>query len=95
MPAFLISTVRVTDPEPFKAYVDMIAGLAEEHGGEYLVRGPVTAVLEGDAPEGERAVVLRFPDESSARGYIESPRYAAGKKLREGAAQVSLRLVVA
>ena len=69
--------------------------LAEKHGGRYLVRGPVTAQLEGEAVPGERIVVLEFPDEAAARGYVQSPEYQAGKVHREGAGTVNLRLVAA
>lgn len=95
MPAYLVSTVRISDPDRFQNYASAIAGLAEEHGGEYLVRGPVTEVIEGNSSPDERVVVLRFPDEQAARGYVESARYQAGKRHRDGAADVNLRLVVA
>jgi len=95
MPAYLVSTVTISDPERFGAYMRAIAGLAERHGGRYLVRGPVTAQIEGDAPAGERVVVLEFPDESAARGYVDSAEYRAGKAHREGAGTVNLRLVAA
>jgi len=93
MPAYLVSTVRITDAERFKAYAQAIAGLAEEHGGEYLVRGPVTEVLEGDSPADERVVVLAFPDADAARAYVSSDRYRAGKQHRVGAGEVNLRLI--
>jgi uncharacterized protein (DUF1330 family) len=93
MPAYLVSTVQITDRERFKAYAQAIAGLAEEHGGEYLVRGPVAEILEGDCPADERIVVLAFPDAAAARAYVESDRYREGKRHREGAGEVNLRLV--
>ena len=95
MPAYIVSTVTISDPDRFGAYTRAIAGLAEKHGGRYLVRGPVSAQLEGEAVPGERIVVLEFPDESAARGYVESPEYQAGKVHREGAGTVNLRLVAA
>lgn len=93
MPAYIVSTVRITDPERFKAYAQAIAGLAEEHGGRYLVRGPVTEVLEGDSPSDERIVVLEFPDADAARSYVSSERYQEGKRHRVGAGDANLRLV--
>lgn len=93
MAAYLIATVAIGDPEKFKAYADAIAGLAETYGGDYIVRGPLTDVLEGAAAAGERVVVVKFPDEASARGYVNDPAYLEGKRLREGAADVVMRLV--
>lgn len=93
MAAWLVSTVHITDPAQFAAYAGAIAGLAEAHGGRYIVRGAVTEQLEGHAPADERVVVMEFPDAAAARGYVESDGYKAGKALRMGAAQVSLRLI--
>jgi uncharacterized protein (DUF1330 family) len=95
MPAYLVGTVRITDPEAFGAYAAGIKGLSAEFGGEPLVGGPVARVFEGESPVGERVVVTRFPSEADAAAYLASPRYVAAKALRAGAAEVELRLVVA
>lgn len=95
MPAFLVSTVRITDAERFGRYAAAIAGLIEEHGGRYVVRGPVSAVLEGATDPDERVVVAEFANVSEVHGYLASPRYVAAKALRAGAGEVDLRLVVA
>jgi uncharacterized protein (DUF1330 family) len=94
MAAYLVATVRITDPARFSAYLQAIAGLSEKFGGESIVKGSVDGLLEGDAPAGERIVVSRFPDADAVRCYIGSPEYQHGKALREGAAEVTMRLVV-
>lgn len=94
MPAYIVSTVRVSDPVRFKTYMDGIAGLAEECGGKYVVRGPVKAVLEGDSPADERVVVVEFADEAAVHAYVGHPRYVAAKAHRIGAGTVDLRLLV-
>jgi uncharacterized protein (DUF1330 family) len=94
MAAWLVSTVQITDPAQFALYAKAIAGLAETHGGHYIVRGAVTEQLEGDAVADERVVVMEFPDAAAARGYLKSDGYRAGKALRLGAARVDLRLIV-
>jgi len=94
MPAYIVATVRITDAEKFGQYTKAIAGLSEKHGGEYVVRGPVTEVLEGDLDPNERVIVSRFPDAASAKAYAQSPEYREGAKLREGAGTVEMRLIV-
>lgn len=94
MPAYLVATVRISDPVKFSNYAAAIAGLSEKFGGEYVVRGKVAEVLEGDVDPDERVVVSRFPDEAAARAYITSPEYEAGAALRKGAAEVEMRLLV-
>ena len=94
MAAFIIATVQVTDPEAFSAYGKANAGLSEKFGGEYLVRGVVSEVLEGNSTIGERVVVVRFAHVDSARAYLASPEYQFAKLLREGAAVLTMRLMI-
>jgi uncharacterized protein (DUF1330 family) len=93
-PAFLVGTVVITDPERYGAYIAAIKGLSAEFGGESVVSGAVSDVLEGEGKAGERVVVTKFPTEADARAYLTSPRYLAGKALRTGAGDVHLRLLV-
>jgi uncharacterized protein (DUF1330 family) len=69
MAAYIIATVNITDPVKFSAYSKAIAGLSEKHGGEYIVRGKITQVLEGNIDPDERVVVSRFPSEKAALAY--------------------------
>lgn len=94
MPAFIVATVQISDSERFQKYGKTIAGLAEKYGGEPVVKGLVSDYLEGAAPAGERVVVLRFPDEASARAYTSDPVYLQGKAQRDGAAEVCMRLIL-
>ncbi len=93
MPAYIISIVRVLDPERYAAYAAAIAGLSAQFGAEPVTKGPVVECLEGEAPAGETVVVSRFPDAQAARDYINSERYQAAKRLRDGAVEVVMRLV--
>jgi uncharacterized protein (DUF1330 family) len=94
MAAYLVATVRISDPEKFGLYAKAIAGLTEKFGGEYVVRGPIAEVLEGKVDPAERVIVSRFPDVDAVRAYIASPEYRAGAAHREGAAEVEMRLLV-
>lgn len=93
MPAYLVATVTITDAEKFAGYAKAIAGLSERFGGEYIVRGTITEVLEGDIAPDQRVIVSKFPDAQSARAYIASPEYQAGAALRQGAGTVEMRLI--
>ena len=95
MAAFIVATVRITDPEVFAAYGKAILGLSERFGGEYMVRGSVAEILEGEGVLGERVVVSRFPDAAAARAFIGSSEYQTAKTAREGAALVTMRLIEA
>lgn len=94
MAAYIVATVTISDPAKFGEYVKAIAGLSEKHGGEYLVRGKVAQILEGDIDPEERVVVSRFPSAEAALAYAKSPEYLAGAALRAGAGTVESRLIV-
>jgi uncharacterized protein (DUF1330 family) len=90
-----VATVRVQDRAKFGAYVQAVAGVAESFGGEYVLRGKVAEVLEGEVDPAEMVVVLRFADAERARAYVNSPAYQAGKRLRmDGGGVVEARLLV-
>jgi uncharacterized protein (DUF1330 family) len=93
MTAFIVATVRISDPAKFAQYGAAIAGLSERFGGEAVVKGAVSEVLEGKGAVGERVVVSRYPDAASAKAYIASPEYQAAAALREGAAEIEMRLL--
>lgn len=94
MAAYIVATVTITDPVKFGDYAKAIAGLSEKHGGEYLVRGKIAEVFEGDVNPDERVIVSRFPTAEAARGYIRSAEYRTGVALRAGAATVASRLLI-
>jgi uncharacterized protein (DUF1330 family) len=94
MPAYLVGTVTITDADRFSAYSTAIRGLSAKFGGEPVVAGQVSAVMEGDTDPAERVVVTRFPSEADARAYLDCDDYVAAKTKRKGAATVVLRLLV-
>lgn len=95
MPAFIVATVMVHDAAKFAVYLGHVKGLWTRFGGTPVLSGPVVETVEGPAtPQGEKVTVLTFPDEAAARAYLASPEYQAGKAAREGAADLTIRLVV-
>ena len=81
MPAYIIATIEVTDPEQFEVYRGQVPATIEKHGGRYLARGGEVEVVEGDQPT-RRTVVLEFDSLEKARGWYYSDDYAGPKKLR-------------
>ncbi len=94
MPAFIVATVSISDMTAFKEYSKTIEGVSEKYGGESIVKGSVTEMLEGIAPDDQRVVVSKFPDADSAKAYVNDPVYLDGKAKRKGAAFVDMRLIV-
>lgn len=76
MPAYLIATIKVTNPEAYKAYVAAVPPTIAKFGGIYRVRGGNPQFLEGKWDQ-DRVVVLEFKDKATALAWYNSPEYQA------------------
>ena len=75
MAAYLIADTQLTDPEVYEEYKRKARPLAEQHGGEYVVRGGDMILKEADLWSPSRLVVVRFPSVDKARAFYESAEY--------------------
>lgn len=89
MAAYLIGTIRVTDPITWQRYVERVGATFPPHGGRVMFRGAKAGQLNLSA-HGERVVVAEFPDMAALRAWHDSPEYQALVALREAGAQVVL-----
>ena len=92
MPALLIATVRVDDPETYKKYTALTPDIAAKLGGRFVVRGGEVETLEGE-PFTERMVVIEYPDLETARAMYNSPEYQEAMVFRQAASQARFLLV--
>ena len=89
MPAYIIATITVTDPQGYEEYRAKVPAVIAAHGGSYVSRGSKVTVLEGDlAPQ--RVVILEFPDMPRLQAFFESADYAPLRAIRERCAVSSL-----
>ncbi len=75
MAAYLIVDSDLTRPERYEDYKRQAKPLAEQYGGEYLVRGGAMAIQENDLWSPTRMVVVRFPSVEKAKAFYESAEY--------------------
>ena len=74
MPAYLIVDTDLTAPERYEDYKRQAKPLAEQYGGEYLVRGGAMDLKENDLWSPTRMVVVRFPSVEKAQAfYLSAP----------------------
>lgn len=85
MPAYMMVNVDVRDAAAYEPYKAAVPALIRKHGGEYLVRGGVCEVLEGDWRP-SRMILFRFPDMASIRALQLDPEYQPLKALRQSVA---------
>ncbi len=90
--AYVICDIEVTDPVAYEEYKKLAGPSVAALGGQYLVRGGATDVLEGTR-QPNRIVVIEFPSVDAARSWYDSPDYLEARRVREGAANASITLV--
>ena len=93
MPAYVIADVKVTDPQIYSQYTALSPGAVAAAGGEFIVRGGRTEVLEG-AYQPARLVVIRFSDMAAARAFYDSALYTQARARRAGATEYFNMFVV-
>jgi uncharacterized protein (DUF1330 family) len=84
-PAYVISEVDVTDPATFQKYAEKVPETLAPFNGHYLVRTGKIQAVEGEPPK--RIVVIAFDSAEKARGWEDSPAYAAIKSIRQSSAK--------
>jgi uncharacterized protein (DUF1330 family) len=80
MSGYLITTYKITNPEAYKAYTSAVGPTIDAHGGQILVAGPDSEVVEGNPDP--ITVVIKFPSKEAIRGWYDSPEYQAILHLR-------------
>ena len=60
MSGFAIFNIDVKKPEEYKEYVEKVKPIAEKFGGDYIIRGGETKIVEGNWSY-PRTVVIKFP----------------------------------
>jgi uncharacterized protein (DUF1330 family) len=93
MPAYVIADVKVSDPERYAGYSALSPQAVAAAGGEFIVRGGPTEVLEGHWQPG-RVVVVRFATLQAARAFYDSALYVQARARREGATEYFNMIIV-
>ncbi len=89
MAGYIIAMIEVTDPEQYRKYMAETPGVIAKFGGKFIVRGGQKATLEGP-DENRRLALVEFPSLERAKEFYNSEDYQEVKRLREGAASVSI-----
>ena len=91
MPAYLVTTITVTNPERFQEYRKLAGPAVARYGGKFLVRGGERTVLEGKF-DANRLVVVEFPSSEDAKTFYNSREYQAAREKRIGACDFNMVL---
>ena len=88
---YIIGHITVNDPEAYKEYVERDTPILLGLGGQFIVRGGQSQVLEGETLM--RHVVIEFPSYEAALAAYNDPAYQEVADIRRRTAD-SVILVV-
>ena len=88
---YIIAHITVTDPEAYKEYVERDTPILKAMGGEFVIRGGQSEVLEGEAFE--RHVVIEFPSYEAALRAYHDPEYQEVAEIRRKNADSTIIVV--
>lgn len=81
MPAYIICTMTIHDPETYRKYTALTPATLARNGGKFLTRGEPIETLEGPAFT-ERQVILEFPDQAAAQAWYNDTDYQGASAFR-------------
>ena len=81
MSGFAIFNIEIKRPKEYKEYVEKVKPIAERYGGEYIVRGGESTIVEGSWAY-PRTVVIKFPSYEKALEWYNSEEYKPIKQIR-------------
>ena len=75
--AYVLGQLTIQNPDGYAQYSQYVPETVAKHGGKYLVRwGGNSIQLEG-VTQGNRKVVIEFPNRDAAVTWYNSPEYQA------------------
>lgn len=92
MPAYVIADLKITDPETYARYVEVVPATIAAYGGRYVARGGATERLDGDW-EPNRIVILEFESMDQAKAWWNSDDYHGPMAIRRSSAESRIILV--
>jgi uncharacterized protein (DUF1330 family) len=92
MAAYVLADIDVHDAATFEQYRVAVPPLIARHGGEYLIRGGAVDLVEGNWRP-KRFVLIRFPDKTAARAFLDDPDYQPVAALRFRSATTDLVVI--
>jgi uncharacterized protein (DUF1330 family) len=92
MSVYVIAQLWIHDPATYGRYMDRFMSVFKNYKGSVLVADANPTVVEG-AWDGDKVVILSFPDEASFRQWVDSSEYKDIAKDRKAGAESVVILV--
>lgn len=92
MSVYVVSMIRVDDPETYKEYTSRTPPIVKEYGGRFLARGGTVDTIEGE-PFKNRLAILEFPSKEAVNAWFTSPEYQEARKYRVASSEANILVI--
>lgn len=92
MSVYVISMIRVDDPETYKKYTALTPPTVKAHGGKFIARGGTVDTVEGE-PYTNRLVILEFPSKEAVEEWFASAEYQAARQYRDASSEARILVI--
>jgi uncharacterized protein (DUF1330 family) len=92
MSVYAIAQLWIHDRETYQRYVERFGEVFKNYNGRLLAADENPVVVEG-AWDGNKVVIISFPDRASFQAWAESPEYLQIAEDRKAAAKTVILLV--
>ena len=82
MTAYLVATIKVTDPSWMADYTANVPTLIAKHGGSYLAVSDGLKRYEGDGNAPDAIVLFTFPSLDAIDAFMADPEYQPYREAR-------------
>lgn len=86
-------TLTITDQQSFDDYREVAAPALKTHGCQVVSVGRNNQVIDGSTKAPDVIVLLSFPDEASAKQWMDDPALAKVHQMRRDAGDVHITLI--
>jgi len=92
MSVYVVSMIRVDDPETYSEYTSRTPPTVKAHGGKFLARGGTVDTVEGE-PFNKRLAILEFPSKEAVSQWLASPEYQEAKQYRDASSEAHILVI--
>lgn len=88
---YIIGHVTISDADAYKPYAVRNNEIFPKYGGQFLVRGGKSEILEGECHP--RHVIVEFPSYDAALACYNDPDYQENMKIRQANSEGTILVV--
>ncbi|PPR79187.1 MAG: hypothetical protein CFH01_00567 [Alphaproteobacteria bacterium MarineAlpha2_Bin1] len=93
MAAYMFVSAKIFNASQFSEYGKKMGDLIKTYNGEYLAKGSISDILEGNFDKSRKILIAKYPSIEQIHDMWNSEEYKKIKKIREDIAEVDVIII--